>query len=25
VEENAGVAATPPVTWDRFQALFSAA
>ncbi|HEY3066576.1 MAG TPA: aldo/keto reductase [Methylomirabilota bacterium] len=25
VEENAGVAATPPVPWDRFQALFSAA
>ena len=25
VEENAGVAATPPVAWDRFQALFSAA
>jgi aryl-alcohol dehydrogenase-like predicted oxidoreductase len=25
VEENAGVATTPPVTWDRFQALFSAA
>jgi aryl-alcohol dehydrogenase-like predicted oxidoreductase len=25
VEENAGVAATAPVTWDRFQALFSAA